>query len=609
MFFSIELRVAFPHIARPLSDPLLGRMRAAATWSAPPGLLPARAQAPAAPPRPGSVTPASGSTQRLLPLPTSFDVTAGTTRVASPVSAARGAGVAEAQQQIVAAATAALASGTLAFATRCGHAIEKRRSTRHGRGFRTAFLMRRSALQKGGGEATEAVDGADIGSGSSGSAVLTATMRKSQTPARSNEEVDVQTIAIVVLCFLVTTICALDRAAMSVAILPMAAEYGYTDGEKGLIGSAYFWGYTAMNLLTGPLCTIVSPKLLLSLGVVVWSAFTVLTPAAASSSFLALLACRACMGISEGVCLPTIQALLANWVPKEGRSRAVALISSGITAGTIGALFLAPQLVSAFGWPSVFLIFGATGFLWTGLWLPVAEDSKNSKGGAVEYSRELSLVNMDTAKGMWADIPWGQLADSTPFRGVLTCAIAHNTGVFLILAWLPNYFAKTYSLGVAEASMLAAPPWVCCFMLANFAGWAADTLVTQGFRVKDVRRAFQLVGSLVPAVCLAHLGTGVIMSQQEAVLWFTAALGFTGFYNVGCNASSQDMSQRLAPVLYGIMNATGCFFGSCAVWLTGLSLDANPDSGFTTAFAVASGMYVLGAMAFTLTYEGEREFD
>lgn len=511
---------------------------------------------------------------------------------------------------------AALASGGMAFAKRfVGPGASKKKAVL-GRG----AAVQRCALQRGprgrGGKtvAEKAVgrETAEVAASldTAGSAVLSATtVRDSVAPGRSDDDMDTQAIAIVLLCFLVTTICALDRAAMSVAILPMSTEYGFTDSEKGLIGSAYFWGYTAMNLLSGPLCTIISPKLLLTLGVIVWSAFTVLTPAAANASLPALLACRACMGISEGVCLPTIQALLANWVPQEGRSRAVALVSSGITAGTVGALFLAPQLVAQFGWPSVFLAFGATGFLWTGLWLPVADDSRKSADMDVVYSKEARLVNVDTAAGMWGDIPWGRLADSTAYKGVLTCAIAHNTGVFLILAWLPNFFAKTYNLGVAEASMLAAPPWICCFVIANFAGWAADSLASQGTAVRDVRRGLQLFGSLVPAACLARLGFGGPLAEQEAVLWFTAALGFTGFYNAGCNAASQDMSKRLAPVLYGVMNATGCAVGSAAVWLTGLALDSHPDSGFMDAFAVASVLYVVGALAFFLSYEGKREFD
>jgi len=132
-----------------------------------------------------------------------------------------------------------------------------------------------------------------------------------------------QALTIVVLCFLVTVICALDRAAMSVAILPMSVEFQYSDSDKGVVSSAYFWGYVVSNLFSGVLGTSVSPKLLLSVSVTFWSLFTVLTPLSAATSLQALLACRALMGFCEGTCLPTMQAVLLNWVPGEERSKAL----------------------------------------------------------------------------------------------------------------------------------------------------------------------------------------------------------------------------------------------------------------------------------------------
>merc|ERR1719190_242816 len=135
----------------------------------------------------------------------------------------------------------------------------------------------------------------------------------------------------------------------------MSVDFHYSDSAKGVVSSAYFWGYTLSNLLSGVLCSVVSPKLVLTAGVFFWSLYTVLTPLAAASSLPMLLACRALMGVAEGTCLPTMQQMLANWVPQAERSRALALVTSGITLGTVGALYLAPQLVSSFGWPSVFL--------------------------------------------------------------------------------------------------------------------------------------------------------------------------------------------------------------------------------------------------------------
>lgn len=48
---------------------------------------------------------------------------------------------------------------------------------------------------------------------------------------------------LVALSGLVAVICSVDRASISVAILPMSAQYLWDDGTKGLISSAFFVGY------------------------------------------------------------------------------------------------------------------------------------------------------------------------------------------------------------------------------------------------------------------------------------------------------------------------------------------------------------------------------
>lgn len=431
------------------------------------------------------------------------------------------------------------------------------------------------------------------------------------TPAAQPEGLSsFQAAGIVILCFLVTVICALDRAAMSVAILPMSSEFGYSEADKGVISSAYFWGYVVSNIFSGVLGTSVSPKLLLGYSVAFWSLFTVLTPASATISLPALIACRALMGLCEGTCLPTMQTVLLNWVPNRERSRALSLVTSGITAGTVGSLFLAPMLVNSLGWESVFYTFGATGFVWLAPWVAVAEDKPKSEEACIPYACEVDDVQFEKANDPtldWTTIPWGDIFQNTAFLGVIACAVAHNVGSILMLSWLPTYFASTYGLDVTNAAAVSAPPWVCCFIVSNLAGLSADTLMERGVDTGTMRRGLQVFGSLGPALCLLKIASGQVASQ-EASLWFTAALGLSGCGVVGFAAAAQDMSRKYASVLYGTFNSIGCLAGSIAVWLAGLVLEDNPNSGFEQVFFGAVVVYCLGAAAFLATYRGKQEF-
>jgi len=63
---------------------------------------------------------------------------------------------------------------------------------------------------------------------------------------------------------------AVDRVAMSVAIIPMSAALGYTDSDKGAVSSLFSLGYMCGLLPTGVLGSLAPPRILLTVGVLVW---------------------------------------------------------------------------------------------------------------------------------------------------------------------------------------------------------------------------------------------------------------------------------------------------------------------------------------------------
>ncbi|KAF5841576.1 hypothetical protein DUNSADRAFT_12274 [Dunaliella salina] len=64
-------------------------------------------------------------------------------------------------------------------------------------------------------------------------------------------------------------ICSIDRTSMSIALLPMSQQYKWDGTDKGAISSAFSWGHAVTNLLGGWACFLLSPKDVLSIGVVV----------------------------------------------------------------------------------------------------------------------------------------------------------------------------------------------------------------------------------------------------------------------------------------------------------------------------------------------------
>lgn len=42
---------------------------------------------------------------------------------------------------------------------------------------------------------------------------------------------------------------------MSVAVIPMSREFGWSAVDRGWVSAAFFWGYTATQTPAGYLCT------------------------------------------------------------------------------------------------------------------------------------------------------------------------------------------------------------------------------------------------------------------------------------------------------------------------------------------------------------------
>jgi len=128
---------------------------------------------------------------------------------------------------------------------------------------------------------------------------------------------------VIILFALSTVLCYIDRVNISIAIIPLAHAKGYSDAERGLILSSFFWGYLWFQLPGGLLADRFGGKRVLGAGVALWSIATFLTPIA-TASFGLLLFMRAALGAGEAVNFPAIHSIAARWTPASERARHLA---------------------------------------------------------------------------------------------------------------------------------------------------------------------------------------------------------------------------------------------------------------------------------------------
>lgn len=440
-------------------------------------------------------------------------------------------------------------------------------------------------------------------------------------------------------------ICSVDRAAISVAILPMSEQYGWSDSTKGAINSAFYVGYTITNLVGGYLASSLSAKQVLGWGVVLWSIFTITTPTAAATSLPVLLGNRAVMGAGEGVTFPCVQNIVKGWVPADTRTRALTLIYSGGQLGTIVALITAPLIINDLGWPSVFVIYGSLGLFWNFAWQklvadypPLAALSRTQAAAATAVQQQAPVVQQQQqesvalttvqqqqhqqqqAAGLSAlpplprvrDLPWKEFFTNKAFLAIVMAHSAFGVGHYVCLSWLPTYYNQEFGVDVQQSALLSVLPWFVTVLVSNSSGWLADGLANSGtLTMTQTRKLLQVVGSVGPALCLLYLAQAHAdpreLGMGEAVGLLTATLSIGGFQSAGFASNHQDISSRYAAVLFGITNALSSLMGTCSVYATGLILESTES--WSLVFQLVAAFYLVGAVGFLAWASAEQQFE
>lgn len=406
------------------------------------------------------------------------------------------------------------------------------------------------------------------------------------------------------LCFFSTFICYIDRVNMSVAIIPMADEFGWNQTTKGIVLSSFFYGYLATQVLGGWLADRYGGKAILGFGVLWWSIFTLLTPPAAAVSLTVLFVARVGMGLGEGVAFPAIHNLFARWAPVQERARFVSLNTSGIPLGTVGALFLTPMIVLAWGWQWVFYCFGLLGFIWFAFWYMLAANSPESHPSI--HVSEAQFIRSNTPLVQKNDTtPWGLLLSKAPTWAIIINHFCSNWGFYVILTWLPTYFKQALGADLSKVGIYTVLPWLVMFIMGNVAGWTADTLIKRGFSITFVRKLMQSIGFFGAATFISFVGSATTIPQAVALM--CCALGTGAFALSGFGVNHLDIGPRYAGILLGFSNTAGTIPGILGVTLTGMILDAT--GSWQLVFMISAGIYVFGALVWLLFATGERVFE
>ena len=110
-------------------------------------------------------------------------------------------------------------------------------------------------------------------------------------------------------------------------------EYDWSEKLQGIILSSFYWGYIITHIPGGVLVEKFGGKSTFLVGMLITSILTLLTPFsikldAVNAVYLIIL--RVVLGLSQGFIYASVHGLMAAWIPLKERTRAAAVIFTGI---------------------------------------------------------------------------------------------------------------------------------------------------------------------------------------------------------------------------------------------------------------------------------------
>ncbi len=276
---------------------------------------------------------------------------------------------------------------------------------------------------------------------------------------------------VVMVLMLAQTFSFIDRMIMGLLVGPVRASFGISDTQYSLLaGMAFAVFYAAMGLPLARIADQKSRRLLITIGITIWSVMTALCGFA--QGFWTLFLARVGVGVGEASLSPAAYSMITDYFPKKLLARALSVYTVGVAIGSGLAYMIGSQVVtyveklgeltlpivgSIEGWQLTFFAVGIPGLLIAALmFFTVREPERKGK----------SVVNNDN-DGANTAVP---IADVVKFlierkRAMVSHILGMSLYIMLVFSlnvWSPTYLIRTFDYSPGKAGWIMGVAMMLC---------------------------------------------------------------------------------------------------------------------------------------------------
>lgn len=401
---------------------------------------------------------------------------------------------------------------------------------------------------------------------------------------------------IIFLFLLCYTVLYMDRSNMSMAGPSLMKHFGWNGTQFGLVSTAFFIGYACTMILGGWLADRFGGGKVLIVAALWWSLFVFLTPFGATLGLMMII--RVLMGMGEGVSLPAMSSMVAQWVPKKESGIAQGLCLVGVPLGIVLAMPLSVYIIQHWGWQMVFYSFAFIAPFWVVLWLLFGKDKPEKYPSISKEELEYIRSDMDSLQNIAGKSKSLTSKDIFSVPSVWTGALSFyctNYLFYLFMTWLPTYYVKGRGLELGTSALYTMMPYIVAMFTYPIGGWLADKAAIK-FGNNIGRKIFPVFGMIAAGVFLI-LGSQAT-SAVMAVALISASNGLLCLTMGGYYSMPIIFSRENAGKITGLWSTFATIGGITAPLFTGIVVDAY---GYGYALYLGAVISIVGALILSLT--------
>ena len=307
------------------------------------------------------------------------------------------------------------------------------------------------------------------------------------------------------LLFLITLINYTDRMALSVLIGQVREDLHLTETDYSHIVTFFLVAYALMYAVSGYIVDRLGTRRGLAVFVVSWSVAQMLHGLAVGKWSLA--GCRFLLGLTEPGNFPAATKAIREWFPPRQRALGVGIFNLGSSLGAAVAAPVAAFIGLHYGWRAAFVVTGALGLVWLGIWLVLYQAPQRNRWLDRKELAELQ------AQGLGSDlaevrpkVDWLSVFRSRPCVMLMAARFLSDPVIYFVIFWLPAYLQKERGFGLEEIGKFGWVPYTFGGLGYLIGGWFSGKLISRGWSLPNARKAAMALGAaLLPAAILAPL--------------------------------------------------------------------------------------------------------